>query len=441
MFRTSTAVAAVALLGFPGAAAAAEADDDTVQLSLGETLSLVESENLQVLLNREVMEQAIQAAERERSFLLPQVDVQATQTRSKFSTAGQAFEAPQSTRNRFDARIRGDLTLVDPALIASYQAARKGVRISQEEHEAVLQDVLQASARIYLTHLRNIRRFEVIESNIERAQSLLELAQAQLDAGVATEIDLTRARVQLAGERQSRLQQETVVYESALNLKRLLDLDLRKEIELDDFVAHREAASEEPEVEERDVLRDRAEYRTAERRLEQNKLEQRAASWERFPTLSVFGDYGYASGNAFDGDDQEVWSAGVAVRVPVFEGFRIRSNRMLANSRRRATEIEIRDLEQEISSELLFAWQDLRSRLAQIEVAEENLELAEDELRLAQVRFEQGVADNREVIDAQNRVSQASDNLVEAFFGYNVSRLEYARVRGDVRLLLGDQVL
>ncbi len=436
-----TITAGVAALAFLGTALAGTANEETVRLTLGETLTRVESENLQVLLNREFIEQAIQQSKRERSFLLPQVNLEASQTRSKFSTAGQPFEAPQGTRNRFDGRIRGDLTLIDPALIATYRAAREGVAISEAQFETLLQEVLQLSAQVYLAHLRNIRRFEVIESNIERAEVLLDLAQTQLDAGVATEIDVTRARVLLAGERQARLQQETVVYESALNIKRLLDLDLRKEVELDDFTAHREVAGDEPDVEEDEVLRDRPDYRTAERRLEQNKLEQRAASWERFPTLSVFGDYGYAAERVFDGDEQEVWSAGVAVRVPLFEGFRIRSNRLLANSRRRATEIEMRDLEKEISAELLFAWQDLRSRLAQIEVAEENLELAEAELRLARVRFEQGVADNREVIDAQNSVSQASDNVVEAFFGYNLSRLEYARVRGDVRLLLGDQVM
>ncbi len=418
------------------------AEEPPVRLTLGEALNRVESENLRVLLNRQFIEQAVQQADRERSFLFPQVNVEASQTRSKFSTVGQAFgPLPQSTRNRFQAVIRGEASLIDPALIASFQAARKGVEISEEEHRALVQEVLQTTAGVYLAHQRNLRRFDVIESNIERAEVLLELARTQLDAGVATEIDVTRALVTLSEERQSRLQQETVVFESALNLKRLLDLDLRRDIELEHFRAHREADSEEPDVEERAVLRDRPDYLTAERRLEQNKLEQRAAAWERFPTLVAFGDYGRAAEVAFDDEDQEIWSAGIAVSVPIFEGFRIRSNRMLANSRRRATEIEIRDLEREISSELLFAWQDLRSRLAQIEVAEENVALAEDELRLARIRFEQGVADNREVIDALNRVSQASDNLVEAFFEYNLTRLEYARVRGDVRLLLGDQVM
>ena len=421
---------------------AVQAESDVMELSLGEVLTRVEAENLQILLNREIIEQAIQQAGRERSFLYPQVDVEVRQARSKSPSLGQLRGfVPQTTNNRFDAVVSARFALLDPALIAAYQAASKGVELSREQYDTLVQEVFEITAQVYLAHQRNLKRFEVIESNIERARVLLDLARSQLDAGVATEIDVTRARVTLATEQQARLQQETAVYESELTLKRLLDLELDRDIAIRDFVAHREADSETPQVREESVLNDRADYRVLERRLERNKLEQRAASWERFPTLSVFGDYGMAAERAFDGDEQEIWTAGVAVSMPIFEGYRIRSNRMLANSRRRATEIELRDLRQEISSELLFAWRDLRSRLAQIEVAEENLELAEQEFRLARTRFEQGVADNREVVDAQNRVSLADDNLVEAFFQYNLTRLEYARARGDVRLLLGDQVV
>jgi len=60
-------------------------------------------------------------------------------------------------------------------------------------------------------------------------------------------------------------------------------------------------------------------------------------------------------------------------------------------------------------------------------------------LRLARQRYQQGVADNREVLDAQNRLAFAEDNLVDAVFLYNLSRLELARARGDVRGILAEK--
>jgi outer membrane protein len=435
-------------LGFVVAAClaiATTATGDDLRLSLGETLRRVEAENLQVLVNREVVEQAMAAAQRQRAPLFPQLSLDASQVRNQSVNTGLGFAAwggiplqpPPS--NRFDARLVASVPLIDPTLIASYRSARLGVKLSEHEEERVRQEVLNTAAGIYLTHLRNLRRFDVIAANIERGRALLRLAQDQLDAGVATRIDVTRAEVQVAVDEQARLQQETVVYQSELFLKRLLNLDLRRPVVLADFRASRYLPGDEPDVDFDEVLADRPEYRRARTQLEQNRLERRAAGWERFPALRAFGDYGFVSGEPFDGGERRAWTAGVAASMPIFEGFRIDSNKRLASSRIRATELEIQQIEQNVSSELLMAWQDMRSRLAQISVSEQNLGLAEEEIRLARIRFEQGVADNREIIDAQNRLAVAHDNYVEAVHQYNLSRLEYARSKGEVRLILADQ--
>ena len=125
--------------------------------------------------------------------------------------------------------------------------------------------------------------------------------------------------------------------------------------------------------------------------------------------------------------------------LPVFDGLRTGALTRLALSRRRAQELRLRDLEQAVSIEVRLALQNVRSRLAQVAVAETSLRLAEDELRLALTRFEQGVADNREIIEAQNRLVIAGDNRVEAIYQYNVSRVELARARGSVRGLVVHQ--
>jgi outer membrane protein len=175
---------------------------------------------------------------------------------------------------------------------------------------------------------------------------------------------------------------------------------------------------------------------SARSELEQNKLEVKAARFGRLPSLALIGNYGYATATVFDGNDAKVWSGSLAMSVPVFDGLRTKSLTNYALSRRRAQELRVHDLENQISAELRLARQDATSRLAQISVAEKGLALASEELELAQKRFEQGVADNREIIEAQARLSDASDNLVEAVYRYNVSRVELARARGDVRFIL-----
>lgn len=165
----------------------------------------------------------------------------------------------------------------------------------------------------------------------------------------------------------------------------------------------------------------------------------RTATFERYPTLNLNGNYGQASAKFDDDNKQEQWNATVNISMPFFDGFRTSANRRIALSRQRSQEFRVRSLELQISSEVRLAVQDAGSRNAQIAVAEKSVRLAQEELRLAQQRYQQGVADNREIVEAQNRLAVAEDNLVEAVYQYNLSRVELARAKGNVRTVLGEK--
>lgn len=418
-------------LTFQLSAAPANSNSNAKTLSLGEALMRVEGENLEVLLNREAIDQAIAMQARERSALLPQLDFLISQERNQ--------AAGSRPGNRADMRLAASFPLYDPLLKGSFQSARAGIKVSEYEYERLIQEVLSATAGIYFLHLRNLRRFAVLEANLDLSQTLGDLARRQFEAGVATQIDVTRAEVQIALDEQARLQQGLVTFESEVSLKQLLNLELREPLRVKGFSANRHLPDSEPDVDVEEVLADRPEYSRVQSQLERDRLDRRNVRRERLPSFWTFGDYGLASSELWDGGSRSVWSAGVLVSLPIFEGFRIRANEDFARSRERATALELRQVERTIEGELLLSWENMRSRLAQIQVAEKNLSLSEEELRLARLAFERGVADNRAVIDAQNRLAVANDNLVEATHQFNLSRLEYARAKGNVRLILADQ--
>jgi outer membrane protein TolC len=327
--------------------------------------------------------------------------------------------------------------LLDTTRFANYAADRVGSQAARIGFESDLQVVLQGVARAYFTHLRNLARLDLNRANIERARVLLNLAQTQLRAGVATQIDVTRAEASLAVQEQALLQQQTATFTSEQNLKRLLDLPVGADLALAPFRATREFPEALRSISPEGILGDRADFRAAELTLNQNRLEQRASRLQRVPTVTLRGNYGWNSEVLFN-DMDSGWSAGISLSVPIFDGFRIDSNQRLANSRVRAQELRIYDLQRQISDEVRVALRDAESRNAQIDVARKQASLAAEELRLARIRFEQGVADNRDLVDAQNNLAQANDNLVDALLQYDLSRLELARVRGDVRLILNE---
>jgi len=409
------------------------------RLALEDALAAVERVNVNVLLSREGFAQALEVARVQRSDLLPAVGAAVQQRRAESPLISSTAKLAGTPSNRSDVRMTASLALLSPQQIAQYRAAQVGVEVARLDVEQTIQTILATVAQTFFAHLRNVKRIEVLEANVRRGRELLALARNQVAAGVATQIDITRAESQLALAEQARLQQDTVVYESELRLKRLLDLEAGAPLQLVDFPVRRTEEAPFAAAGERTLFERRADYLRAQRQLEQTAESLRAVRWERFGALSLTGDYGLANTEGFARDDQVSWSAGVALSVPVFDGQRQRSGERQARSQLRSQEFRLRQLELQIAGEVRLAHQDARSRHAQVGVAEKSLSLSLEELQLAQRRFEQGVADNREIVDAQNRLALASDNLNEAIYQYNLSRVELARTRGEVRAILGER--
>jgi outer membrane protein TolC len=409
-------------------------------LTLQQALASVEKVNLNVLLGRETAAQAIEVINQQRAATLPQVDAIVQQRRSQGVSIATVVVASGRPASRFDGVISGSYALLHPQRLSAVRGARVGAQVARANYEAVVQDVLAYVAETYFAHLRNARRLYVLDANIARAKSLLDLARNQLAAGVATQIDVTRAEAQVAQSDQARLQQVTALYRSELLLKRLLDLEPGGQLRLADFQVRRADATFFTFSDEKTAFERRADYLAAQKAVEQAQIDVRTTRFERLPSLALTGNYGYASANFDDDKKQDQWGAGLGLSIPVFDGLRAGANRRIALSRQRAQAFRLHSLELQISSELRLALQDAGSRNAQIAVAEKNLQLAQEELRLAQQRYRQGVADNREVVEAQNRLAIADDNFVEAIYQYNLSRVELARTKGDVRSVLSEKV-
>ena len=419
---------------------ALQAAEPAKTLTLEEAFSSVDRVNLNVLLGRETAAQAFAAITQQRAGLFPLINATAQQRRSQGVSIATVVVTSGRPASRFDALITGSFAAFDPELLSALKGARLGAQVAQENYKVVVQAVLADVGESYFAHLRNLRRLDVLDANIARARSLHELARNQLNAGVATQIDVTRAESQVSQAEQARLQQETFVVQSELTLKRLLDINPAQPLQVESFQLLRANPSLFALAEQQAALTQRSDYAAARKALEAAQVAVRTASLERLPSLTVTGNYGMASARFDDSDKQEQWAAGVGLNMPIFDGMRISANKRIALSRQRAQELRLHHLESQISSELRLAAQDAASRNAQITVAEKNLALAREELRLAQQRYQQGVADNREVVEAQTRLAVADDNLVEAVFQYNLSRVELARAKGDVRGVLAEKV-
>lgn len=417
-----------------------DTDDEAFELDLETVFSLIECENLTVLLNREKIEQALQDAYIRRADLFPQVNTTLTQTRDRLVVPVGGNVEFGYYINRFDGLLNGSLAVFDLNKIAGYRSAKMGWQISALNYNAILQDILTATGKLYYLHIRNLKALDVTDANIEEAQVLLDLAQARFNAGVASPIDVTKAEVQLAIYKRDRLSQEIIIKQSELELKRVLDIDVHLPIKVS-YTDESDKPRPKPNLEKPPigtVFDNRFDYQTAYGQLERNRYDYKAAGWASYPVVNTFGNFGYASGYAFQNNAEKEWQIGIGISMPILDGFRILSNVLQKASLVRQQQTVVQDVINTINTEFTLNAYTLEVRYSEIELIRKQVELGQQELDLAKTRFKEGVADNTDIVTAQTNLATFMDNLVNILYLYDVSRLEWARTLGDVRNVLCD---
>lgn len=334
----------------------------------------------------------------------------------------------------FDARVSGGMTVFDFSAWTRLRAAQTGMAAAQAETEAARNAVADAVARAYIAALRAEAALTVAQANLQLAESLRKLAMDQKEAGTGTGIEVLRAEVQLANERQRQVLLENEKRRAYLQLARILNLGMDRELELTDPLAIPQ--TETPALPEalRAAIESRKDLSAQSLREQTARRSYDAVKWERLPSIQAFGDYGAIGLDV--GSAVGTRTYGATLRLPLFDGGRRDARRAEAATLLRQDELRTQDMRKQVELEVRLALDSIAAATRQVQVAEEGLQLAERELAQAQRRYQGGVTTNLEVVDAQTRTERARDNRILALFQYNQARIDLASAMGAIHRIL-----
>jgi outer membrane protein TolC len=128
------------------------------------------------------------------------------------------------------------------------------------------------------------------------------------------------------------------------------------------------------------------------------------------------------------------------LNIPIFAGGKTHGEVLEAEATLRQTRQQLDNLRGQIDYEVRTALLDLQSASDQVEVARNSVDLANQTLAQGRDRFAAGVADNLEVVQAQEAVASANENYISSLYAHNVAKVALARAIGygeeGVRLYL-----
>ncbi len=427
-----------------GAFASLGAAQDVMQLSLKRAvdIALTPEGSARVALAEESIRSSETQVTQARAGFFPTVDgsvIERNQT-INLRTFGFNFDFPAlgfslpgivGPFNIFDARASAQATVLDFTTIRKYQASRSGVQSAKLDLNQTKDQVSEQVARAYLASLREDAALDTARANVELSQALERLAQSQKDAGTGTGIEVTRAQVQLANDRQRLTVAENDRRRAVLQLLRAMGLSLSMDVQLSDKLAYQAVDTAAVEALLETARKGRSDLKAQQQHQQTARMNYAAVEAERLPSIDAFGDYG-TIGTAIVGA-HPTHTVGIELKVPLFDGGRRASRREESLVQVRQEEIRTRDLGLQVELDVRLALDSLHSADTQVETARQGLTLAQSELEQAQRRYQAGVANSLEVTDAQTRLDRARANQIDALYSHNLARLELATATGAIQ--------
>jgi outer membrane protein TolC len=331
----------------------------------------------------------------------------------------------------YDARAYATQNVLDLSSRRTLRAREEDIKVSELTSGDIREQVVLAVAGLYLQANAGASRIEAAAAQVATAQALLRNAQDRRDAGTSPAIDVLRAQVQLQALQERQIYYEGESEKELLALSRAIGVSAGQKIKLTDPNLPQPPPLASLEEILKSAYANRRDYQAAQASLRAAELSKAAAHAEKYPTADINADYG-AIGTTPE-HSHGTFSIAGAVNIPIFQGGRVEADEIAADATVKKRRAALENLRGQIDNDVRVGLIDNQNAYRQVEVARSSIELARQQLEQSQDRFRAGVTNNLEVVQAQEAVATAQENLISSLYAFNISRaiLIYAQGQAE----------
>ena len=269
--------------------------------------------------------------------------------------------------------------------------------------------------------LANLKSVEALERQQKNTKLFVE-------AGRAANVELLRVEVQLASERQNLIRTEETINRTRFGLAYFMGVDAREVSDVEGQLRTDEKVAPE-NIDE--LLKSRPDIVAASRRVEQSKTRVAVASGRRYPSISLFGNYGQRAGTEAD-PRYEVWEAGVLASINIFDGGIISSEIQREKIIYQKAQEDLKQTTLRARLEVENALSSFREAENKLSMAKKAMEQSEETLRIEELKYKTGAGTITDVLLAQSAMSLAQANYYQALYDFNAASTEFKRATGTI---------
>jgi outer membrane protein TolC len=329
----------------------------------------------------------------------------------------------------FDARAAVTQSLFDWRSINATRAASQSVKSADYSFQDARDLVVLAVGYTYLQAVADEARIATAEAQVRTAQALYDQATDQINAGTSPDIDGLRTQVELQTRQQQLIQARNTFAIQKLTLGRVIGLTPGQEFELTDKSPYHSLEVITVDEALRRAYASRSDYQAALADVRAAEFSRKAAIAGYLPSLSFDADFG--TGGSHPSTATEVYDVRGTLSIPVFQGGSVHGDVLEADARLEQSRERLDNLRAQIDADVRTALLNLQSSAEQVNVARNNIDLAEKTLNQSSDRFSAGVTDSVEVVQSQETVASAHEQYISSLYSYNYAKISLVRALGS----------
>ncbi len=419
---------------------------DEVKVNLQEPITLEQAIELSLKNNQDVQQTRLQveqsglALREARAALFPTLDLGSgiDYSNSAFldSVNEQIIEErgegsltnPETSSFNFSSNLSLGYNIYDGGQRgATIRASQKQLQSAELDLETIVEQTRFETSRDYYNLQNSDAQVGIEQAAVEDANQTLRDAQLLEKAGLGTRFDVLRAEVELA-QAQQRL--STAKANQSISRRQLAEtISVSHNTDLSTADTIEEAGIWSLSLPESIVqaFKNRAELEQFLLQREIGAEQRKIALSQVRPRLSADATYNITDDfeDSFDMSDQ--YQVGLNLQWRLFDGGAARASARQSDKDIEIAETQFANQRNQIRFAVEQAYFGLEANQKNIGTATKEVELAEESLRLARLRFQAGVGTQTDVIDAQTQLTTARGNLLSSIIDYNQSYIDLQR--------------
>lgn len=310
-------------------------------------------------------------------------------------------------------------------------------RVVSTEHaiEVAREETVFQIVRAYYEVVRADQLLTVARRSLERVRDLEDAAEARLELGKVSKMDVYRAELQQARVQNTLADQEARRATALDDLKLLIGLDPRVDLEIDPrlqgpTITELAGVSLEDQADAK-----RAEVREARAEVADSERKLVLAKYGLWPSVDLVGYYaqqgfGDSFGDSFNLDRTE-WNVGFRSSVPLDRTVQ-KAALTEAEIALRSRERHYRQVRGQVVGQVRQALRQLERARAEAELAARVAEQTAQQEQLARYRYEKGLTDNFDLVQAEEQLTEARAATILAAIDHTLAAAAVRRATGTL---------